>query len=507
MTAPELRKAEYEAIRGLLYDWTGIRLQNKQQLVIGRLSPRLRELGLSNFRDYVALVKSHGRSAKEAETFINQLTTNKTAFFRESHHFDYLREHLETVVAARAARTGDRRVRLWSAASSTGEEAYSIAMIAAQVTPPSAGWDVRILATDIDTAVLATARSGEYDAERLDGVPAALRARFFVSSGAGRVRVQPELTRLVTFEHLNRVGDPFNVREEFDIIFCRNVIIYFDQPTQKVVLARLSQRLNGEGRLFLGHSETLVGFELERVSEQIGVYRQRRELAGASPARPGLRPPALPPVRPTLKAAAEPALRSPRARASVTRTPASADGSALPHRRIILGEFHVATSPSVVSTLLGSCVSACLFDTERGVGGMNHFMLPNSSGSAADPANFGVHAMELLINALMGHGAQRKNLRAKVFGAGAVTQALPPTVGESNAAFVRAFLRKEGIPVLVERLGGVRPREVFLRTDSGEVLLRTITAQQAKVVAQRELGAWAKPLPAPTDFTADEALF
>jgi chemotaxis protein methyltransferase CheR len=464
------------------------------------------------------LVRREGRGAKEAQAFINQLTTNKTSFFRERHHFEYLKEHLQTIVAARAARTGDRRVRLWSAASSTGEEAYSMAMIAAQATPPSAGWDVKILATDIDTEVLRIAGSGEYDVERIAEVPAALRARFFSAVGPNRVRVAPELARLLSFEQANLVGEPFRVRESFDVIFCRNVIIYFDQPTQKVVLNRLSQRLNDDGRMYLGHSETLLGYDLEHVAGQIGAYRRgghptpvhssfaQQRVASASPKQPPPLPraPAVPlaSLRPPIVARRNPKLTSSRAATDL----ATPDG-ALPHRRIVLGEFEVATSPCVVSTLLGSCVSVCLFDAERGIGGMNHFMLPNATGSSADPAHFGVHAMELLINALMTRGARRKHLQAKAFGAGAVTRALPPTVGHANAAFARAFLQKEAIPLLVERLGGDRPRQVFFRTDTGEVLVRTISAQHASTVSQVELGAWQKPVTEKGSFDVDDALF
>ncbi len=494
-----LRDADYEAVRALLYQWTGIRLQNKQQMVLGRLSPRLRSLGLGSFLEYVERVRREGRAGSEAQPFINQLTTNKTSFFREPHHFDFLRQYLSKVVAARALETGDRKVRLWSAASSTGEEPYTLAMVAEEVLPSSAGWDVKVRATDIDTEVLRAAQLGEYDVERLADIPAASRQRWFSAAGPGKVRVVPELARRIRFEQLNLVGDGSFGNERYDTIFCRNVIIYFDTPTQNRLVERLARCLTPAGRLFLGHSETLIGSELERVPNQVGVYRHKAGGTEAAPTRTVAGKAAPSPARAT------PSLARPKA--SQPRPAVTELDVRLPHQRIVLGEWKVATEPSIISTLLGSCVSACLFDAESGIGGMNHFMLPNCTGGQADAANFGLHAMELLINGLMTRGATRKHLRAKAFGAGAVTKALPATVGEMNAAFIRQFLAKEGIPLVVERLGGDRPREVFLQTDTGQVLVRAISPQKAKALEQRELGAWNKRVESPNTFDADDALF
>jgi chemotaxis protein methyltransferase CheR len=516
---PVLTAADYKAIASLLYEWTGIRLQNKRQLVIGRLTPRLRALRLSTFSEYVELVMHQGAKGVEAQAFINQLTTNKTAFFREPHHFDYLRAFLTQTVAPRALSRGERKVRLWSAACSTGEEAYSLAITAAEALPSSAGWDVRVRATDIDTNCLDVGRAGVYDHERFEEVPIALRERCFSKLPDGQYRVLPEIARLVSFEQLNLVREPSFGRDTFDAIFCRNVIIYFDSATQKALIERLVQRLAPDGRLYLGHSETLVGSSLVRVSDQIGVYAQgaaaQRQAEpvpanAAAAARVGRR--SVPPTsRRPIRMVQPPAARIVRPpplppSQNLTESGASVD-QPLPHLRVVLGEWQVATTPTIVSTLLGSCVSACLFDEQAGVGGMNHFMLPSSSGSDASPANFGVHAMELLINALMMRGAVRSRLRAKVFGAGAVTKALPATVGEANAQFIRSFLAREGIPLVVERLGGERPREVFFRTDTGEVRLRAISPQKARALEERELNAWKKPTPQESAFDADDALF
>ncbi len=508
-----LSPSDYKAVAALLYDWTGIRLQNKQQMVVGRLAPRLRALNLGSFRDYVARVREGGRSGQEAQAFINQLTTNKTAFFREPHHFDYVRKFLRERVLTRAMSRGDRRVKLWSAACSTGEEAYSLAIAASDVLPSSSGWDVRVRASDIDTQCLATARAGEYEAERVEELPLAVRERYFTRISDGRYRVAAELAKLVGFEQLNLVRDFSFGNDNFDVIFCRNVIIYFDAPTQKSLIDRLAQRLTPDGRLYLGHSETLVGSSLVRVPSQIGVYA--RDLAAPGepvvetpPAPAAVRPPPLAPTPRTARQGQPPPARVVRPPPLPIQSPSVAPAAqALPHLRVVLGEWQVAIEPTIVSTLLGSCVSACLFDEHAGVGGMNHFMLPSSTGSATAPANFGVHAMELLINGLMQRGASRSRLRAKVFGAGAVTKALPSTVGEANAQFVRTFLAREGIPLLVERLGGELPREVFFRTDTGEVRVRAINPQKARAVEQREVTAWKGRAAETTRFDAGEALF
>ncbi|HTU57400.1 MAG TPA: protein-glutamate O-methyltransferase CheR, partial [Polyangiales bacterium] len=270
---PKLEQPEYQAIADLLFEWTGIRLQNKQQMVLGRLKPRLRELGLGTFREYVRKVRQGGRGGPEAQRFINQLTTNKTSFFREPHHFEYLKNYLTRVAGPRAMKRGDRRVRVWSAACSTGEEPYSLAMVLADALPTSAGWDIRVRATDIDTACLQTAQRAEYDQERAEDVPVQLRSRMLEPASPNKLRVAPDIARLVQFEQLNLVRDRSFGNERFDAIFCRNVIIYFDLETQQSVVERLSQRLVPGGRLYLGHSETLVNTQLQRVDGELGVYQ------------------------------------------------------------------------------------------------------------------------------------------------------------------------------------------------------------------------------------------
>ena len=181
----------------------------------------------------------------------------------------------------------------------------------------------------------------------------------------------------------------------------------------------------------------------------------------------------------------------------------------LPERRIVLGEWFTSAEPALVGTLLGSCVAACLYDPQSGIGGMNHFMLPSNAEDRDAGARFGVHAMEILINELMRKGADRKRIVAKAFGAAAVNSTLTSTVATQNGAFIRDFLAREEIPLAVERLGGTEAREVYMRTDNGEAFVRRIAKPQAEELERKELAAWRRlsmpPPPAP--FNPDDALF
>jgi len=257
----KLTDAEFERIRQLVREHTGIALSDaKRQLVYGRLSRRLRVLKLTDFSTYIGLLER--AETGELEEFINAVTTNLTSFFRESHHFDYLgREALPTIVARDK---GQRRLRIWCCAASTGEEAYSIAMVLRECQEQLAGWDAKILATDLDSAVLATGSDGIYAAERF-GSMSPVRVQSFFQEGtgpeAGRYRASRELRSLITFRQLNLMSQ-WPMRGPFDAIFCRNVIIYFDKSTQRALFERMARLQRPGDYLFLGHSESLY-----RVSE------------------------------------------------------------------------------------------------------------------------------------------------------------------------------------------------------------------------------------------------
>lgn len=246
---------DFDAIRTLIYRHAGIHLgTNKIHMVYSRLARRLRARGLTSFEQYLALIE---RDAHEWQNFTNSLTTNLTHFFREPHHFDILREHV-TALRTDIRPSAMRPLNIWCAAASTGEEAYSIAMTLvetfASLTPP-----LRIFATDLDTQVLARAARGVYALDRVDKLDPARRKRFFLKghgAQAGFARVRPELQALISFRQLNLLDARWPAQGPFDAIFCRNVMIYFDKPTQYRVLARLAPLLRPEGLLFAGHSES-----------------------------------------------------------------------------------------------------------------------------------------------------------------------------------------------------------------------------------------------------------
>jgi len=246
---------DFQALRKVVKDITGINLTDaKRELVYARVARRLRALNLKSFREYRKYLKAN--SGAELVQLCNAITTNLTAFFREPHHFEYLRTQVLGPLVAKPSH--DRRLRIWSAGCSTGEEPYSIAMTVLEAVPDIHRWDIRILATDLDSNVLARARAGVYAAERLRHLGDAPRERFFRSTDDAKpaYEVCADLRRLITFRSLNLI-EPFPMKGPLDIIFCRNTIIYFDKETQRNLFTRMSRLQQPGQMLFLGHSETL----------------------------------------------------------------------------------------------------------------------------------------------------------------------------------------------------------------------------------------------------------
>jgi chemotaxis protein methyltransferase CheR len=249
----EYGQSDFERVRRLIYQHAGISLSpNKQDMVYSRLARRLRVLKMNSFAHYLDhLERDDGR---EWETFVNALTTNLTSFFREAHHFDVLKQHVRKVHGQ-----SRQTVKLWCAASSTGEEAYSMAIAVCELfdnlAPP-----VEILASDLDTEVLATAAAGVYSRDRATTVGPERLQRFFVKAATadGNLRVRPELQKLISFARINLLHDRWPVRGPLDAIFCRNVMIYFDKPTQYRILQKFVPVLRPDGLLFAGHSESFL---------------------------------------------------------------------------------------------------------------------------------------------------------------------------------------------------------------------------------------------------------
>jgi chemotaxis protein methyltransferase CheR len=246
--------ADFERVRKLIYGRAGISLhEGKQAMVYGRLSRRLRETGHKRFVDYLDWLESlsGGQSASEWQAFINCLTTNLTAFFREAHHFEALRGDLQQ-------RKG-QRLRIWCSAASTGEEPYSLAMTVLEELGAQA--PVQILCTDIDTHVLSVAERGVYAADTRGLSPEMLKRHFLrgMRDKSGYIRAKPELQRLLEFRPFNLMSTQWDaLGDPFDIVFCRNVMIYFDAPTQRKVLERMHARMRPGGLLFVGHSESFT---------------------------------------------------------------------------------------------------------------------------------------------------------------------------------------------------------------------------------------------------------
>lgn len=245
-------ESDFERIRKLLYDHAGIVLSDyKKDMAYNRLVRRIRELSLSGFPAYFNYLDG---DEDEFGQFINALTTNLTAFFREMHHFNYLEQIMLPALQAQ----GQQRLRIWSAGCSQGEEPYSIAMSCLASGVDTRAWDIKILATDIDSKVLATGQGGVYGMERIDNVTERYRKRFLRrGKGAqqGKVKIADEVKNLVTFKQLNLM-QPWPMKGPFDAIFCRNVMIYFDSQTQSLLLGRMAEMLKPQGVLFVGHSES-----------------------------------------------------------------------------------------------------------------------------------------------------------------------------------------------------------------------------------------------------------
>lgn len=262
--------ADFNGLAQLAYDYAGISLSDsKRNLVYSRLSRRLRVLGLETFAAYRAYLDE---TPREIENFINSISTNHTRLFREAHHFDHLRDSVIQPFVAEVKRGGAQRLRVWSAGCSSGEEPFTIAAVICKEMPDAARYDVRILATDIDTEVLRKAERGEFVTNAVDEVPKAYSPLFRSGSG-GTLVADASMRALISFRRLNLMESwPF--RGSFDAIFCRNVMIYFDAPTKSKLIDRFTQCLRPGGWLYIGHSESLIGSHPHLQSIGRTVYRR-----------------------------------------------------------------------------------------------------------------------------------------------------------------------------------------------------------------------------------------
>ena len=474
--APPLTSKEFDLFRSLIRTETGISLSPiKRDLLRTRLRKRLVHVGVVTFTDYYAYLRDSDPRGLELMALINSITTNKTDFFREAHHFRFLRDEAFPKVVAAAEQTGRKRLRIWSAACSTGQEPYSIAVSAREFFQRKAGWDISILASDIDSECLKQAANGVYTASQIEDVSLELKKRHFLrgkGTSAGKVAVRPELKQLITFRRINFASEPWPIHTKFDLIFCRNALIYFDREFQETLLRRFLQYLSPDGYLVLGHSENVTWMnELEPLGQTIyrPIARAQSRAVSHSTRKP--------------RVTAKPSVASndfkadSRSEIQVTRDATRQDAAdaattGLPKHSIVAGEVFASDKAIQISTLLGSCIAVCLFDPSAKVGGMNHFLLPEGSGANSETACYGIHAMELLINEMMKLGGNRSRMVAKLYGGARVMGNClrESTIGEKNAAFIRQYLTTEGIPILEQKVGGTRPIRVTMSAHSGDVV-------------------------------------
>jgi chemotaxis protein methyltransferase CheR len=271
-----LSNADFERLRSLIYAESGINLgADKKTMLEIRLRRRLKSLDISSLTDYCDHLFEMEDQANELIHLLDVVTTNKTDFFREAGHFDYL---VSKALPDLAARNGPQRMSLvWSAGCSTGEEPYTLAMVLTEHAQACPGFRFSVLATDISTQVLARARMGIFKSDLVRPVPVALQRKYFMRSrdrASDLVRVVPELRALVDFRRINFMDDNFDLPQTPEIIFCRNVIIYFDRPTQERLLKKLTRQLAPGGYFFAGHSESLQGMDLPLVAVAPSAYRK-----------------------------------------------------------------------------------------------------------------------------------------------------------------------------------------------------------------------------------------
>jgi chemotaxis protein methyltransferase CheR len=250
--AETISEKEFSFVKELIYEKSGIVIgDHKKEMITRRLAKRVRSLNLVGISEYCHVLKS--ASDEEMVEFLNVVTTNLTSFFRESHHFDHLRDKFFPEFIS----SGNDKLRIWSSASSTGEEPYSLAMTMLDGLKGNKSIDAKILATDLDTEVLKKAKAGIYKKDRVENLPSSLVKKWFDKKGPEEFHVKRELKDCLTFNKLNLLGR-WPMKGTFDIIFCRNVLIYFDRKTQENIVDRFNQILQPGGLLMLGHSESVL---------------------------------------------------------------------------------------------------------------------------------------------------------------------------------------------------------------------------------------------------------
>jgi chemotaxis protein methyltransferase CheR len=273
-----LSNGDFARMSRLIYDECGIKMPDvKRTMLEARLGRRLKSLGLHSFGEYCDYLFSREGMEQEVVLMIDLVTTNKTDFFREPAHFDHMLLKVLPEWARNGNKLPERKLKVWSAGCSTGEEPYTLAMVLNEFALECPGFDYRILATDISTRVLEMAMRAVYEEEKIEPVPQPLKRKYLLRSkdrSSGLVRIVPEIRAKVRFRRLNFMDADFGIPDKFDIIFCRNVVIYFDRPTQERLLKKFYAHLATDGYIFMGHSETLNGLDVPLVMVHPTVYKK-----------------------------------------------------------------------------------------------------------------------------------------------------------------------------------------------------------------------------------------
>jgi chemotaxis protein methyltransferase CheR len=279
-----MSNSDFARMSRLIYDKCGIKMPDvKRTMLEARLGKRLKGLGMGTFAEYCDFLFSREGMEKEFILMIDLVTTNKTDFFREPAHFDYLRQKVLPEWVGHAGCLSAKKLRLWSAGCSTGEEPYTLAMVLNEFAEECQGFDFTLLASDISTRVLETALRAVYEEEKVAPVPHSLKRKYILRSrdrDSSRVRIVPEIREKVRFRRINFMDADFGINDRFDVIFCRNVVIYFDRETQERLLNKFCNYLNKGGYIFMGHSETLNGLDVPLSMVHPTVYRKVGGTAG-----------------------------------------------------------------------------------------------------------------------------------------------------------------------------------------------------------------------------------
>jgi len=274
----EITDTEFNLFQRLIYDASGIFLTPaKKELLKSRLVKRVREHSLHSFKEYYKYVTESDSSGDELISVLDCISTNLTEFFREIAHFEFLADRLVPGLLETKKKKNEKKIRVWSAGCSTGEEPYTLAMVLSESIPSLMEWDVKILATDISTRVLRKSMMGIYPKERLKGIPPHLSNTYFErehSASKENFRVKEVLRNMISFRRLNLMDNIFPFKGNFDFIFCRNVMIYFDKKTQGELVSKFYKHLTPQGFLFIGHSESLAGTDNKFKYVQPTIYQK-----------------------------------------------------------------------------------------------------------------------------------------------------------------------------------------------------------------------------------------